>query len=60
MVWTSHVDPEYGDLSYHWLCPICSDDYCHSLSTIIVIFSIIISMHLFDHGIFIYCFTLTW
>jgi hypothetical protein len=45
---------------YLWLCLVRSDDYCHSLMIIVVIFSSIISMHLLDHGISIYCFTLTW
>jgi hypothetical protein len=43
-----------------WLWHICLDDYCSSLSIIVVLSIIVISMHLFDHGIFIYCFTLTW
>jgi hypothetical protein len=30
------------------------------LSIIVVLSIIVISMHLLDHGIFIYCFTLTW
>jgi hypothetical protein len=33
MVWTSHVDVEYGDLSSCiWLCYLCLDGLCHSLS----------------------------
>jgi hypothetical protein len=47
-----------------WSCllvVVCLDDYCPSLSIIIVLsIIIIISMHLLDYGIFIYCFILTW
>jgi hypothetical protein len=33
MVWTSHVDVEYGDLSYYpLLCYLCLDGHCYSLS----------------------------
>jgi hypothetical protein len=46
MVWTSHVDAEYGDLrSYLWLCYFCLDDHCYSLSYYRCYITII-SMHL--------------
>jgi hypothetical protein len=60
MVWTSHVDSEYGDLSstFSYVLP----GYMVIVIPwviIIVIFIAIISMQLLDHDIFIYCFTLT-
>jgi hypothetical protein len=61
MVWTLHINSEYGDLR-------SVVGYVISIQMVIVIpsvvitviFIIIIIMHLLDHGIFTYYFTLTW
>jgi hypothetical protein len=48
MVWTSHIDFEYGDLSScPWLCYFCFDGHCHSLSY-------------YCCYIYYYCYAFTW
>jgi hypothetical protein len=57
MVWTSHVDVKYGDLSScPWLCYLCLDGHCYPLSY----YRCYIYYYYYYYYYYCYAFTRSW